>query len=499
LSKNIRRLLLHTALSILVFSAWLIFFVSHDYVISAVAFLAPLGVLAAVQACSIWPGATRDGVRFYIVVSGVPISGLFLLFALANHRFLVIPFLGTMLLATVVAKRGATWVEYPGRAVSLAAAGALVFSLVVFLALPTSRALELQLFGEQNSRPLSEILSQPGVTPIITATWVHPEQSGRPRTLEIDYFGSATETDAQFDPYMIEWRPPGLLVVSYERRHRLEKLDLTTRQATHVDFDRSVSMFFFDERDPSTVFTGHSFSTEASAAAVEVNVPQMSVASEFPLSDQPRQPYQNGIAGFRTGFATDDALYVMRYNCELIRLTKDRQPQAHLKARSMICNHVRYAPQSDSAYLTGTPFFLHRVDIRNFRSAGFRFMPLSQWVEPVPGRAEVAANGFNDVKILHATTLKTLRTIPAKTGIRCLAIDPRRNVVYVAQYFDGELAAYDLDSGELKNAYYMGQQIRFVHYAQTPDRVYTGSSQGVFEIDPDVFLPATPPASSPPL
>lgn len=496
IKQNYKQFLLHLLLSPIVFFEWLVYFVSHRYFISALVFLIPFGVIGTLEMAGVWLSFTRHGRRFYLVFSGYPVVALFLLFALSNHCFLIIPLLGTLSLLLVVPLWKGKLQEYPARVLPLTAAGLLCFSVVVFGLVPTSRSLELQLYGEKSSQPLSEILSQPGVKPILTATIIHPDQSGRPRTLQLNYFDKTKEVEDQFDPYMIQWKPPGVLYVSYERRHRLERLDLMTKQHAHLDFDHSISMFFFDEFDPPTCYTGHSFSSEENSVAYQVDCPSMLKKKEFLLSEKNADTDAGGIAGFRTGFSTSDDLYIMQYNCDLIRLTKNLVPVQRLKIHSMICNYVRFVPRFNSAYLTGTPCFLHRVDIEGFRLANSKFLLLPMWVEAIPGRDEIAVNGFRSVKILDSKTLKTLRMIPTKTGIRCLAIDEKRNLIYVAQYFKGELAAYDLYSGQLKSVYYLGQQIRVVHYAEQPDRIYTGSFQGIFEIDPDAFVNSTSRAES---
>ncbi|MCZ7584550.1 MAG: hypothetical protein M5R36_15045 [Deltaproteobacteria bacterium] len=212
----------------------------------------------------------------------------------------------------------------------------------------------------------------------------------------------------------------------------------------------------------------------------------MNFQREFPLS-RPEWKNKNVLSGFRTGFSRPDGMYMMSYTCDLIRMTPALQPEEQLEFPSVMCNSMKYAPQFQSAYLTGFPFLLHRVDVDGFKKANSKWMLLSMWVEPIPGRDEIAVNGYRSIVILDATSLETRRVIRAKTGIRSLAVDQKRNLIYVAQYFRGELAAYDLDTGEAKGAVFVGPLLRAVNFSEKNDRIYTGSSQGIYEIDPNIF------------
>ncbi|MCZ7584553.1 MAG: hypothetical protein M5R36_15060 [Deltaproteobacteria bacterium] len=178
----------------------------------------------------------------------------------------------------------------------------------------------------------------------------------------------------------------------------------------------------------------------------------------------------------------------MSYTCDMVKLSTNLEPLARWKFPSVICNYVKYVPESRNAYLTGFPFFLHRFDLESAAKGSNRFLLLTMWVEPVPGRREIVVNGLRSVAVLDPVSLKTIRTIRTKIGIRSLAVDAKRNLVYVAHYFYGEMAAYDLDSGELKATLYLGHLLRVVHYSVENDRIYAGSARGIFEVEPDTFL-----------
>ncbi|MCZ7584554.1 MAG: hypothetical protein M5R36_15065 [Deltaproteobacteria bacterium] len=225
-------LLLNLLLAPVVFYFFHMAFVQDRYLPSFLVFAMPLAVMA-VAASRRWSfGPVRPGWRTYLVMSGFPIAALFLFFALLNHPRLVKPFLAVLVLSVVLPLIEGDWRRYPRRVGPFVAGGLLVFCAVVFAVVPTSRVFELQLFGERFRKPIERILAQPGVTPLVTVTEAEKvdDYPRPPGTKIVGYFGRHGEAVRDFDPYMIEWRAPNLLYVSYERRMRFERLDLDKKK-----------------------------------------------------------------------------------------------------------------------------------------------------------------------------------------------------------------------------------------------------------------------------
>jgi hypothetical protein len=297
-----------------------------------------------------------------------------------------------------------------------------------------------------------------------------------------------TELVKRFDPYMIHVIENDAVLISYERRKRIDKINLKTHSLQYFFREGGRRPFFFLSPDNKKLYTGSFYDSPPNRKMFEVRVEDMSMQREIPFGNALNGEKSPVFNGFRIGSAIGEQKYVCTFQGDIFTLGEGNKVENSFTSASWgIYNHFSFSQELNRIYAPSFPWRLYSISMRPLELKAERFLLLGMWTVPIVKQNEVATNGAFSVLILDSETLETKRKIYTGFGIRCLDYDPMRNWIYVAKYFSGELEVYDLGSGEKIGELEVGPLLRCVCYSPATDRIYTGSSTGVLEISPEIF------------
>ncbi len=87
-----------------------------------------------------------------------------------------------------------------------------------------------------------------------------------------------------------------------------------------------------------------------------------------------------------------------------------------------------------------------------------------------------------ELGVFDATTFAPKRTIPLELGVREIAFDRRRRLLYVGCYVSGDVVVYDVDHASVKERIYVGPKMRHLSLDEDLDVLLVASKAGFFEI-----------------
>ncbi|ACL06794.1 hypothetical protein Dalk_5123 [Desulfatibacillum aliphaticivorans] len=324
-------------------------------------------------------------------------------------------------------------------------------------------------------------LNRPGIKWVIES---RPEENG----FQLIYPDGSLEQATWFDPYMIRPIRGEAVLISYERRRRIDKINLRTSSVQHFFRKGGRRPFFFLSPDQELLYTGSFYANPPNRSMLEVDVRDMSLRREIPFGNAVKAKGEPAFNGFRIGAAWKDQKYVGTFRGSVFSFNNSNAPIADLKLPSILLyNQFSFSQELNRVYTPGFPLRLYALSMTPLEVKAHRCLLAGMWTVPVPERNEVLANGAFSVLVLDSDTLETKKRIFTGFGIRCLDYDPVRDWIYVAKYFEGKLKVYDCASGEKIGELEVGPLLRCVCYSPAKDCIYTGSAAGVLEISPEVF------------
>ncbi len=469
------------ALALTVMFAHFLFFLQAHFVAAAVVLFTPPILFAIIDWRWLDRSLRTNRGMWFALATILPISVFFLVWQVVNHTSLIWAWVGAASAAFVAWQLDQRRWRFFGPLTWLTWFQVLL-GLVIFAAVPSSHYYEFKSYENIKWSKLESVLAQPGVMPL-----VYTELLGG-RKFCVHRSGLRRPCEA-FDPYLIRCRPPATIYVQHELLDLIQSIDLTTLEAKHMPSHGS-TLFFFDSENPGVAYTGPSFYPYREAQMLTFDTDTMKVVSQDSLYRPQWDDHSPFYGAFRMGFTTRDRIYVLTENGRLLRFTRTLQPEALLNLPSVgaFFNTIHYEPANGSAYAAYFPLLTYHIDVQRFRLVGVRFSPMVLWIDTVPERHEVLVNGVWSVDVLDDQTLRTKRSIRSKFGIRNFAYDRQRQRLYIPSYFSGELGAYDYLTGRYLGSVFAGPILRAVYYCPSTDRIYAGSSLGVFEVNPDAFV-----------
>jgi hypothetical protein len=102
-----------------------------------------------------------------------------------------------------------------------------------------------------------------------------------------------------------------------------------------------------------------------------------------------------------------------------------------------------------------------------------------------PRRNQVLLASPVEGRILRfdADTLAAVGSLDAVFGVRVMAIDRERDLIFVGSLATGALAAFDLERGKLKQQWYVGPWLRSIVLAPAREHAYVSSNGFLYAID----------------
>jgi hypothetical protein len=312
------------------------------------------------------------------------------------------------------------------------------------------------------------------------------------------HFRSGRETrhdnyDLRFDPYVILSHGDNELLVAHEWTS-IDKINLDSMDVRRLHLLPTARAFFLDPVDDAVVYVGvQAADGMPSVAAVDINgwtVRQ--VERQHGLGDAV------GETQIADVFADAQSVYAATMNGLLASLPRETGNPVRVSAvcPPVLCAAGRFSPRAHRAYLFD---LLHvtAVDIPAMRVTVRRVLPFTNYGVMLPESRELLANGWSSIAALDDMSLRTKRVVTTQFCPRAFDFDPRRKWIYVVGYFSGIFRIYDYETGRLigPKSLFLGPYARAVHYFAKRDRVYVGTSAGIFEIAPDVFVGRSPAAA----
>jgi hypothetical protein len=144
-----------------------------------------------------------------------------------------------------------------------------------------------------------------------------------------------------------------------------------------------------------------------------------------------------------------------------------------------------------SANLCSTFHMLSEIDMKTMKTTRERlpanFFSLGAGVDGDRDRVYVTGFITGAVHALDQNTLRRVATFYTKPGVRSVAPDDKRDLVYVCNMIDPHTLVYD-GSGRQIAKVFTGSSCRVIHVSASTGRVFVGSAYGLIELRIDDLL-----------
>ncbi len=359
------------------------------------------------------------------------------------------------------------------------------FMYLMFFFTPHTQILDFAVRENEKWDHLEAVISQPDVR-----TLIHIDQlDDKP---VIKYENGLYLPLEYFDPYMI-WCDPGkALYISYEDRHIIERIDLVTGKRSELKTPWMVT--FFDVTPDKKIGLAGPWYTEDDPVWMfefELNTLKITRKIDF--------PYDGSYSFediFRIAHRIDpERRFIQTIGGRIYIVDNQYKVQKSWGLPSIHTVSSIYVPKHEMFYMFSLPFYL-QIDTRSFHLKNFRFFITGYWSAYIEEKDEILVNNFWDMHVLNPITLKTKRKIRIGPGCRMFALDHRRGWIYIAKYYPGSILAVEYATGRKIGEFKTGNFTRAVHYCEKSDKIYAGSTVGVFEFSPSDFKFSTESAGS---
>jgi len=349
----------------------------------------------------------------------------------------------------------------------------------MFFLVPHTQILDFAVRENEKWDHLEAVISQPAVRAL-----VHIDHLGN-RPI-IKYENGTHLPLSEFDPYML-WSDPGkALYISYEDRQIIERIDLVTGERSELKTPWMVT-FFNVAPDRKTGLAGPWYTEEDPVWMFEFDLSTMKITRKI---DFPNDGAYSSSDIFRIAHRIDPERRFIQTIDGIIYIV-DNQYKALKRWAFLPLHSVSsiYVQKHDFFYMFSLPLFL-QIDTRSFRLKNFRFFITGFWPVYLEKEDEILVNNFWDMHVLDPLTLETKRKIRIGPGCRMFAVDHQRGWIYVAKYYPGSILAVEYATGKKIGEFKTGNFTRAVHYCEESDKIYAGSTVGVFEFSPSNFKPS---------
>jgi hypothetical protein len=102
--------------------------------------------------------------------------------------------------------------------------------------------------------------------------------------------------------------------------------------------------------------------------------------------------------------------------------------------------------------------------------------------DPATRQVYVADATLGLLTVLDYDSGRVLRRFPIGFGMRCVAVDPARGLVYIGNFLRGDVVAFDLASGEEVARWFVGRFVRHVTLSRDGQSLWATSTLGVVRI-----------------
>ncbi len=137
------------------------------------------------------------------------------------------------------------------------------------------------------------------------------------------------------------------------------------------------------------------------------------------------------------------------------------------------------------------PYLMSEIDMSTLRPMRRRllmhFFSLGAGMDRKLGRIYITHIITGTIHVLDMKTLKIIGIIRTLPGVRAVATDTRRNLIYVGSMTDPYFRVYDTKYKYLGKIY-IGRTCREIHVSAKKGRVYAGSMYGLIEVRIDDFM-----------
>ncbi len=144
-----------------------------------------------------------------------------------------------------------------------------------------------------------------------------------------------------------------------------------------------------------------------------------------------------------------------------------------------------------SANLCSTFHMLSEIDMKTMKTTRERlpanFFSLGAGVDGDRDRVYVTGFITGAVHALDQNTLRRVATFHTKPGVRSVAPDDKRDLVYVCNMIDPHTIVYDVSGKQIAKVF-TGGSCRVIHVSASTGRVFVGSAYGLIELRIDDLL-----------
>jgi len=295
-----------------------------------------------------------------------------------------------------------------------------------------------------------------------------------------------------FDPYRIIYdKPSNALFMSFEWLRKVARLDL--------DDPYKCSSFWVQNQSAYPALN-HS-RQEVYACAwnlsewfiLDAETLELKHTIAFPSEG----PWATSGAKILVYDPVGDAVIFSNESAELVRYSFESQEYTHRVTHTLGTIHMEVSfllfPEKRIGILANGfdrrwPFVgtIRKIDLDDLsliRSRGMYDVILEALDVPELGGILISLPMTGRIKLLDADTLETLDTYRFSQGVRSLAFDEKRQLLFGGNYLTGKVEVYSIPQDRIVDEIFAGLLIRSLALIPGNDELYIGSECGIFILD----------------
>lgn len=309
-----------------------------------------------------------------------------------------------------------------------------------------------------------------------------------PNYLSIDkqYFNFQSGKKNYFDPYDFKEIDDNNLLVTC-RWDKILKINLNDSSykelnvdTTHCEISSSGKYFY----------TGNFLRKFEQSNLIKVDLENMKIIDNISLktNELPKtNPFFSDIFdGVRDICIIDDIINVFTFRGRMIQIDEKQNKLLIIKRFFSFIIDGCYNRINKEGFIN-TLFYISKIDLNNLNEINYRpFFIISRSKLNIQRNLLFAVNSLpilGKIIVMNAENFKTLKVFNT-SYCRDFAFDDQLKYLFTSNYFSGMVDVIDYNTKKILYSFYAGPLIRAMYFSNKKNRLYIGSSMGIFEFDP---------------
>lgn len=300
------------------------------------------------------------------------------------------------------------------------------------------------------------------------------------------YFNFQSGKKKYFDPYDFkEIDETNLLVTCrWDKILKINLNDLSFKElnvdTTHCEISSSGKYFY----------TGNFLRKFEQSNLIKVDLENMKIADNISLktNELPKtNPFFSYIFdGVRDICIIDGIINVFTFRGRMIQIDEKQKTIIKIKRIFSFIIEGCYNRINKEGFVN-TLFYISKIDLNNFNEINFRpSFIVSRSKLNIQRNLLFAVNSLpilGKIIVMNAENFKTLKVFNT-SFCRDFAFDDQLKYLFTSNYFSGMVDVIDFNTKKILYSFYAGPLIRAMYFSNKNNKLYIGSSMGIFEFDP---------------